>query len=246
MAPFGDAVGLVARSELRSRWRALLGLALLVAFVGAVSLAGFAGARRTASALDRFEAATLARDVRVVGVDDETTHELAEDLEDQPWVTAVGEFVDFSVNPDEAVAPVVGSVTGDLLLERLCRGRRPVRQRGRPAAGPRRPHALRRRPRRDRHRRGHPGDARPRGGRRDPGDHVRRRRPRLLRQQRVPLPGSARAGGRPRSRRGRAGRGRLRRLRGPDAHRHGVRRVHRRVSGRDRLVPVRGGRPPPG
>ena len=116
MAPFGDAVGLVARSELRSRWRALLGLALLVAFVGAVSLAGFAGARRTASALDRFETATLARDVRVVGVDDETTHELAEDLEDQPWVTAVGEFVDFSVNPDEAVAPVVGSVTGDLLL----------------------------------------------------------------------------------------------------------------------------------
>ncbi len=28
MAPFGDAVGLVARSEVRSRWRALLGLAL--------------------------------------------------------------------------------------------------------------------------------------------------------------------------------------------------------------------------
>jgi hypothetical protein len=100
MAPFGAGVGRVARSELRRRWRALLGLALLVAFVGAVSLAGFAGARRTASALDRFREATVARDARVVGTDDDTTHELAEELRDEPWVEAVGEFVDFTVSPD--------------------------------------------------------------------------------------------------------------------------------------------------
>ena len=56
MAPFGDAVGLIARSEVRARWRALLGLALLVALVGAVALSALAGARRSGSALDRFVA----------------------------------------------------------------------------------------------------------------------------------------------------------------------------------------------
>ena len=65
MAAFGDAVGLVARSEVRSRWRALLGLALLVALVGTVALSAFAGARRTASALDRFVDTTQARDARI-------------------------------------------------------------------------------------------------------------------------------------------------------------------------------------
>ncbi len=88
MAPFGDAVGLVARSEVRSRWRALLGLALLVALVGTASLSALAGARRTASSLDRFVDTTRARDARIglpAGYDADG---LDAALEDQPWVTA--------------------------------------------------------------------------------------------------------------------------------------------------------------
>jgi len=107
MAPFGDAVGLVARSELRRQWRALLGLALLIGLVGAVSLSGFAGARRTASALDRFRDATLARDLRVVGADDETTHRLADDLTDEPYVAAVGEYVHFITTVRETLGLTV-------------------------------------------------------------------------------------------------------------------------------------------
>lgn len=88
MAPFGDAVGLVARSEVRSRWRALLGLAALVALVGAVALSAFAGARRTASALDRFVDTTQARDARVVVPAEYPVEDLDAALEDEDWVTA--------------------------------------------------------------------------------------------------------------------------------------------------------------
>jgi hypothetical protein len=121
MAPFGDAVGLVARSELRRRWRALLGLAVLVAFVGAVSLSGFAGARRTASALDRFRDATDARDARVVGPDDETTHAMAEELADEPWVATVGEFVDFAVNTHGTTVLSVYSGTDEVFSNEVDR-----------------------------------------------------------------------------------------------------------------------------
>lgn len=88
MAAFGDAVGLVARSEVRSRWRALLGLALLIALVGTVALSAFAGARRTASALDRFVDATQARDARVVVPVGYPVADLDAALEAEEWVTA--------------------------------------------------------------------------------------------------------------------------------------------------------------
>ena len=88
MAPFGDAVGLVARSEVRSRWRALLGLGLLVALVGTVALSACAGARRTASALDRFVDTTQARDARVVLPAGYPAEDLDAALEDEDWVTA--------------------------------------------------------------------------------------------------------------------------------------------------------------
>jgi hypothetical protein len=47
------------RLELRRRWRSLTVLALLVAVAGATVMTSFAGARRTASVLDRLEAHTL-------------------------------------------------------------------------------------------------------------------------------------------------------------------------------------------
>jgi len=88
MAPFGDGVGLVARSELRRHWRALMGLAVVTALVGAVSLSAFAGARRTATSLDRFRETTLARDARVTGDDPARMQAIDGELDDVPQVEA--------------------------------------------------------------------------------------------------------------------------------------------------------------
>ncbi len=102
MAAFGDAVGLVARSEVRSRWRALLGLALLIALVGTVALSAFAGARRTASALDRFVDTTQARDARISPPSGDTAEALERDLEAESWVStaAVKSLLAFATGAD--------------------------------------------------------------------------------------------------------------------------------------------------
>lgn len=107
-----DAVGLVARAEARDRWRALLGLALLVALVGALALAALAGARRTGSALDRFVDATQARDARIIVPEAGDVDDLAARLAARSWVTDVarvdtlvlatggGEFLSVLAGPD--------------------------------------------------------------------------------------------------------------------------------------------------
>src|SRR5690242_20520798 len=48
------AVWMRLRSELRTRWRAWLGLALLIGLAGAAAVAAAAGARRTETAYPRF------------------------------------------------------------------------------------------------------------------------------------------------------------------------------------------------
>jgi len=52
-----------ARADLRARWRAIVALMVLVGLAGAVSMAAFAGSRRTVSAYSRFLAASDADDV---------------------------------------------------------------------------------------------------------------------------------------------------------------------------------------
>ena len=51
---------LFARIELQNRWLSLLGLSLLIAFAGAFVLTAATGARRAATAWDRFEEVTRA------------------------------------------------------------------------------------------------------------------------------------------------------------------------------------------
>ena len=68
------AIRMLARGELRRQWKSVVALTLLVGFVGAV-LASVAGARRTASALDRFRESTLAADLEI-NVGDVTTDQL--------------------------------------------------------------------------------------------------------------------------------------------------------------------------
>jgi len=60
------AVGRVARSELRRRWRSMVVLGLLAGLVGSVVAGASAVARRTATAYDRLVAATHLDDARVL------------------------------------------------------------------------------------------------------------------------------------------------------------------------------------
>ena len=55
------SLGLWVRSEWRNGWRSLLGLALLIALGGGVTLAALAGARRADTAIDRFLDAVATR-----------------------------------------------------------------------------------------------------------------------------------------------------------------------------------------
>lgn len=58
-------VGMVARHRLRSRWRSVLALTLVVGAIGGVVLGTVAGARRTGSALARFEESTRAAQLQI-------------------------------------------------------------------------------------------------------------------------------------------------------------------------------------
>ena len=59
------AVGIRLRAELRSRWRAWLALVLLAAAAGGLLLAMAAASQRTATAFERFLAATNGADAYV-------------------------------------------------------------------------------------------------------------------------------------------------------------------------------------
>lgn len=60
-----SAVGLLARNELRRRWRSGLVVVLLIGIVGTIVLATAAGARRSDTALDRFNAASRSSDLEI-------------------------------------------------------------------------------------------------------------------------------------------------------------------------------------
>src|SRR2546430_14671213 len=72
-----SAVLLRLRSELRARWRAWLGLALLLALAGGAATAASAGARRTESAYPRFLAAEKGFDLLTGGFPDNIDPEKA-------------------------------------------------------------------------------------------------------------------------------------------------------------------------
>jgi hypothetical protein len=59
------AVWLLAGSEMRRRWRSLVALTLLVGIIGAIVLATVAGARRSSTALARFNADSRSADVEL-------------------------------------------------------------------------------------------------------------------------------------------------------------------------------------
>ena len=71
------ALRMLGWSELRRRWRSIVVLTVLVGFAGAVVLALVAGARRTDSAVARFETAQPSRPTVEIDAGDTTPAELA-------------------------------------------------------------------------------------------------------------------------------------------------------------------------
>lgn len=119
---------MLARSELRRRWRSVVVLTVLVGFVGAVVLALVAGARRTETSLSRFEersrAATLEIDAGEV-----TPEQLAR-LHRVPGVAGIAELYQLTlVGEGQFFLPVAGQVDtrfGDVVdRARVIEGRAP-------------------------------------------------------------------------------------------------------------------------
>ena len=121
------AVWMLARHELRGRWRSTIALAVLVGLVGAVVLASVAGARRTLSSLDRFEDSSRASDVEINagGVSAEKLREFRA----TDGVAAVGVLRQLTLYSESiGFLPIAGPVDGGFgnLVDRarLVHGRR--------------------------------------------------------------------------------------------------------------------------
>lgn len=91
-------VGMVARHRLRSRWRSVLGVTLLVGVVGGLVLGTVAGARRTGSALSRFEETTRSAEMQIST--GEPTEAQLEEFAALPAVEAMAVLPQYLIIPD--------------------------------------------------------------------------------------------------------------------------------------------------
>jgi len=124
---------MLARFEIRRRWRGVVVLTLVVGFVGAVVLATLAGARRTDSSLRRFDEWSHAADVTLLppfGYTP-TPAEMAK-VRQIRNVVAVGELRSFAIIPTNAPATVTIAAARDAAIgtivdrDRLVKGREPA------------------------------------------------------------------------------------------------------------------------
>jgi len=107
-----------SRRSLRARAPSYLGVAVLLALLGGLTLASLAGTRRTASAYTRFREAGQALDVHVNSGDFEVEH--PETARQMPGVVHTATYLSFlagPVTPDgrpdlESQAEIVGSFDG--------------------------------------------------------------------------------------------------------------------------------------
>lgn len=98
------AVWIRLRAEIRTRWRALLGLTLLVGLAGGLVLAAISGARRTDSANERLLHAVNARDVAVVPDVDPTSLDF-DAVQRLPQVAQAGVATWLPLGPREVSSP---------------------------------------------------------------------------------------------------------------------------------------------
>src|SRR5690349_706380 len=103
-----SAVWMRARNELRTRWRALLSLALIAGVGGGAAIAAFAGARRTVSVYPRFRAATNAFD-DLIGQNGESSppDQVQTDVLLSPSVIHLPAILDYSLTD-----PYLGEIVG--------------------------------------------------------------------------------------------------------------------------------------
>jgi hypothetical protein len=121
-------VGLLAGHEIRRRWRSSLAIALLIGVVGALVLATVAGARRSGTALERFNRESRSSQLEIA-IEPPTARELGE-FRSTPGVTGLahlrgyalvlGEFEELAI-----AAPLDDAMEGVVDRSRLLEGRRP-------------------------------------------------------------------------------------------------------------------------
>lgn len=117
------AVLLVAKGEGRRRIASLIGLALIVGLVGAAVLGAVGGARRSASAIDRFREASDSRDGRAFALTfgDPLGDELVAEMADLDGVAEVGGA---SIHPTDALFDIDVSLVlpfDDVAYQRIDR-----------------------------------------------------------------------------------------------------------------------------
>jgi putative ABC transport system permease protein len=95
------ALRMLTGAELRRRWHSVVVLTILVGFAGAVALALLAGARRTDTALQRFEAWSRSADIEIDAGD--ATPAQIEEFRRSPGVGAVAELRQMTMTTPGAV-----------------------------------------------------------------------------------------------------------------------------------------------
>jgi hypothetical protein len=96
---------MAAWSDLRRRWRSTLALALIVGIVGAVVFAAVAGARRSDSALARFNASSRSADIEVSPGEPSPTGAQLAQLRNASGVAAVGVLRVYGIRPTNIQVP---------------------------------------------------------------------------------------------------------------------------------------------
>jgi hypothetical protein len=96
------AVRMLAGRDLRRRWRSVVALALLVGVAGGVVLAAVAGARRTSSALTRFEATSRSATEQVITGFGTPTPQQLRAVERLPGVESVAVIEGFAIRLPDA------------------------------------------------------------------------------------------------------------------------------------------------
>src|SRR5438270_7109590 len=123
------AVLLRVRADLRARWRAWLGLTLIMGLAGGAVIAAAAGARRTDSAYSRFLRSSRAPDALVFQAMDPSLASITQQqLASLPQVAATAPLVGYtSTEPDVALVAAPDSRYGTVLGRRkLLSGRAPT------------------------------------------------------------------------------------------------------------------------
>jgi hypothetical protein len=112
-----SGAGLIARAVLRTRWRSLIGMALVLALLGGVGLTALAGARRTQSAYPRF---LRWANVSTMAVDAGTNRNLLDQVEHFPEVIRHRRYTAIDVahvlpngKPDMSMIELEGLVSAD-------------------------------------------------------------------------------------------------------------------------------------